>query len=157
MNMNKIINDLTTRCLMRKERRFFMPKNSLSIMLLGILLFSSCGCAGLLVGGGAGAGTVAYLRGELKSTEEASIDKTWQASQEAIKDLEFVITSKERENTSSAKLIARDAGDKKIEIELKKVSELLTRVTICVGVFGDEPLSRLILERLKKNLDKGKK
>ena len=58
---------------------------------------------------------------------------------------------------SFAKLIARDAGDKKIEIELKKVLEHLTRVTIRVGVFGDEPLSRLMLERLKKNLDKGKK
>ena len=156
MNMNKIINDLTTRCLMRKERRFFMPKNSLSIMLLGILLFSSCGCAVLLVGGGVGAGTVAYLKGELKSTEEASIDKTWQAAQEAIKDLEFIVTSKGKD-AFSAKLIARDAGDQKIEIELKKVSEHLTRVTIRVGVFGDEPLSRLMLERLKKNLDKGKK
>ncbi len=134
-----------------------MAKNSLSIMLLGILLFSSSGCVALLVGGGAGAGTVAYINGELKSTEEASIDRTWEAAQEAVKDLEFVITSKEKENTSSAKLIARDAGDKKIEIELKKVSEHLTRVTIRVGVFGDEPLSRLILERLKKSLGKGKK
>ena len=156
MNMNKIINDLTTRCLMRKERRFFMPKNSLSIMLLGILLFSSCGCVALLVGGGVGAGTVAYLRGELKSTEEASIDTTWQASQEALKDLEFSVTSKEKD-AFSAKLIAHGVNDKKIEIELKKVSELLTRVTIRVGVFGDEPLSRLILERLKKHLDKAKK
>ncbi|MBU6391432.1 MAG: DUF3568 family protein [Planctomycetota bacterium] len=134
-----------------------MAKNSLSIMLLGILLFLSCGCAGLLVGGGAGAGTVAYIKGELKSTEEASIDRTWEAAQEAVKDLEFVITSKEKENTSSAKLIARDARDKKIEIELKKVSEHLTKVTIRVGVFGDESLSRLILERLKKSLGKGKK
>src|SRR5574341_485332 len=133
-----------------------MPKNSLRIMLLGILLFLSCGCVALLVGGGVGAGTVAYLRGELKSTEEASIDKTWQAAQEAIKDLEFVVTSKE-EDAASAKLIARNAGDKKIEIGLKKVSDHLTRVTIRVGVFGDEPLSRLILERLKKSLDKGKK
>lgn len=134
-----------------------MAKNSLSIMLLGILLFSSCGCVGLLVGGGAGAGTVAYIKGELKSTEEASIDRTWEAAQEAVKDLEFVITSKEKENTSFAKLIARDARDKKIEIELKKVSEHLTKVTIRVGVFGDESLSRLILERLKKSLGKGKK
>ncbi len=134
-----------------------MAKNSLSIMLLGILLFSSSGCVALLVGGGAGAGTVAYIKGELKSTEEASIDRTWEAAQEAVKDLEFVITSKEKENTSSAKLIARDARDKKIEIELKKISEHLTKVTIRVGVFGDESLSRLILERLKKSLGKGKK
>lgn len=53
-----------------------MPKNLLYIALLGITLFSNYGCvATLLVGGGAGAGTVAYLKGELKSYRR-SID--WQ-------------------------------------------------------------------------------
>ncbi|MFN3532046.1 MAG: DUF3568 family protein [Candidatus Brocadia sp.] len=129
-----------------------MPKNLLYGMLLGIILLSNCGCvAALLVGGGAGAGTVAYLKGELKSTEEASIGQVWQAAHKAMKDLEFVVTSEEK-NDLSAKLIAHGSDDTKIEINLESVSARLTTVRIRVGVFGDEALSRLTLERIKKYL-----
>ncbi len=128
-----------------------IQKIFLYVLLLGIPLLVGSGCAALLIGGGAGAGTVAYLKGELKSTEEASIDKTWQAAQETMKDLEFVITSKEKD-TFSAKLIAYRANDKKVEMYLRKASERTTEVKIRVGVFGDESLSLIILESLKKHL-----
>ncbi len=129
-----------------------MPRHLLYGSLLGIALFSNCGCvAALLVGGGAGAGTVAYLKGELKSTEEASIGQLWQAAQEAMKDLEFVVTSEEKDDLS-AKLIAHGTNDTKIEINLESVSVKLTNVRIRAGVFGDESLSRLALERIKKHL-----
>ena len=128
-----------------------IQKIFLYVLLLGIPLLVGSGCAALLIGGGAGAGTVAYLKGELKSTEEASIDKTWQAAQETMKDLEFVITSKEKD-TFSAKLIAYRANDKKVEMYLQKASERTTEVKIRVGVFGDESLSLIILERMKKHL-----
>jgi len=128
-----------------------IQKIFLYVLLLGIPLLVGSGCAALLIGGGAGAGTVAYLKGELKSTEEASIDKTWQAAQETMKDLEFVITSKEKD-TFSAKLIAYRANDKKVEMYLQKASERTTEVKIRVGVFGDESLSLIILESLKKHL-----
>lgn len=130
-----------------------IQKIFLYVLLLGIPLLAGSGCAALLIGGGvgAGAGTVAYLKGELKSTEEASIDKTWQAAQETMKDLEFVITSKEKD-TFFAKLIAYRANDKKVEMYLQKASENTTEVKIRVGVFGDESLSRIISESLKKHL-----
>ncbi|KXK25542.1 MAG: hypothetical protein UZ01_03346 [Candidatus Brocadia sinica] len=129
-----------------------MPKNLLYIALLGITLFSNSGCvAALLIGGGAGAGTVAYLKGELKSTEEASIGNVWQAAHKAMKDLGFVVTSEEKNNLS-AKLIAHESDDTKIEIDLESVSAKLTTVKIRVGVFGDESLSRLTLERIRKHL-----
>src|SRR3972149_3516137 len=128
-----------------------IQKIFLYVLLLGIPLLVGSGCAALLIGGGAGAGTVAYLKGELKSTEEASIDKTWQAAQETMNDLEFVITSKEKD-TFSAKLIAYRANDKKVEMYLQKASENTTEVKIRVGVFGDESLSRIILESLTKHL-----
>ncbi len=129
-----------------------MAKNLLYGMLLGIVLLSHCGCiAALLVGGGAGAGTVAYLKGELKSTEEASIGSVWQAAHKAMKDLEFVITGEEKDDLS-AKLIAHGSDDTKIEIALERVSAKVTTVKIRVGVFGNEALSRLTLERIKKYL-----
>jgi hypothetical protein len=136
-----------------EERSWIMmPRNLLYGLLFGIALFSNCGCvAALLVGAGAGAGTVAYLKGELKSTEEASIGQVWQAAKEAIKDLEFVVTSEEKDDLF-AKLIAHGTNDMKIEINLESVSAKLTNVRIRAGVFGDESLSRLALERIKKHL-----
>ena len=137
---------------MKKGLCFMMPKNLLYIALLGITLFSNYGCvAALLVGGGAGAGTVAYLKGELKSTEEASIGSVWQAAHRAMKDLGFIVTNEEKNNLS-AKLIAHGSEDTKIEINLESVSARLTNVKIRVGVFGNESLSRLTLERIKKHL-----
>ncbi|MDN3513027.1 MAG: DUF3568 domain-containing protein [Candidatus Brocadia sp.] len=129
-----------------------LPKKLLQGILSGITLLSSCGCVtALLVGGGAGAGTIAYLKGELKSTENAPIDSVWQSAHKAMNDLEFVVTSEEKDSLS-AKLIARGANDTKIEINLESVSTQLTTVKIRVGVFGDESLARLVLERIKKHL-----
>ncbi len=130
-----------------------LPKSLLFIMLLGIILSFGSGCAAvaLVAGGGAGAGTIAYLRGELKSMEDAPLEQTYQAAQKAIKDLEFIVTS-EQKDAFSAKLVARSATDKRVEVNLKELSDKLTEVRIRVGTFGDEALSRLILEHLKKHL-----
>lgn len=129
-----------------------MSKTLLCSAFLGIVLLSSCGCvAALLVGGGAGAGTVAYLKGELKSTEDAPIGSVWQAAHKAMKDLEFIVTSEEKD-AFSAKLIAHGSDDTKMEIILESVSAKLTTLKIRVGIFGNESLSRLTLERIKKHL-----
>lgn len=127
-----------------------MSKKLLRSILLGLILTSNGGCvAALLVGGGAGAGTVAYLKGELKSMEDASLDKTWKAAQKALEDVELTVTSKQKD-AISAKLIAYGVNDKKTEVTLKKASGNLTEVRIRVGIFGDESLSRLILEKIRK-------
>ncbi|GAB63849.1 MAG: DUF3568 family protein [Candidatus Jettenia sp.] len=126
-------------------------KNLLLIILLGIIVSSSSGCAALLVGGGAGAGTIAYLKGDLRSLEEASLQRVWEAAQKAIQELEFVVTSKQKD-IFSAKLIAHGAQDKKVTVNLKKISDNLTEIKIRVGIFGDESLSRLLLERVRKHL-----
>lgn len=128
-----------------------MVRKLLFIILLGIILLSSYGCAAFLVFMGATAGTVAYIKGELKSVEEASLDRTWDAAQKAIKNLEFTLTKKQKE-AISARLITRGADKKKISINLQKITEELTEVRIRIGIFGDAPLSRLILERLKENI-----
>lgn len=125
-------------------------RNLLLIISLGIIVLSGSGCASL-VGGGTAAGTVTYTFGELKSIEEASLESTWEATQKTMKDLELIVTSKEKDMLT-ARLIARGVNDKKIVIKLKNISEELSEVKIRVGTFGDEALSRNILKYLKKNL-----
>jgi len=111
------------------------------------------GCAAVLVGGGvaAGAGTVAYLRGELRAVESAPLDRVWEASQAAMKDLQFAVTTKQKD-ALSARLIARTALDKQVTINLAKQGDKVTEIRIRVGFWGDESLSRLVLEKIKLRL-----
>lgn len=128
-------------------------KNVIVTLLLTTALALTPGCTLLLVGGAAaaGAGGYAYVNGEAKSTESASLDKTWRAAQAAMKDLQFSVVGQSKD-ALEGRLTARNATDKKITIRVKKVSDSLTEVRIRVGVFGDESLSRIIHEAVKKGL-----
>ena len=129
---------------------------NLNRLLIALLLFStmisSSGCAVVLVGAGAaaGAGTVAYVGGELKSSENVSLDRAWNASQAAMGSMGFAMTSKEKDDLSG-KLIARGAEDEKVTVKLKKQTDEVTQIGIRIGIFGDKPLSRQILEEIKKH------
>jgi hypothetical protein len=126
---------------------FFVFFVSLSLLLFtqGCLLFVAGGAAA------AGAGGYAYVKGEAVSTETVTLDRAWNASLAAMKDLEFPVTS-QKKDALQAELTARDASDKKITVSLKKVSEKSTEIHIRVGTFGDESLSRVILDKIKKHL-----
>lgn len=128
-------------------RRVGVMVSLLALVALG------AGCAVVAVGAAAGAGAAgyAYVSGVLVSTESATLDRAWDATLAAMKDLQFPITS-QRKDALQASLVARNAFDKKISIKLKKVSEQSTEVRIRVGTFGDETASRAILEKIKKRL-----
>jgi len=123
------------------------------------LIFLLIGCAVLLQGcmiaavGAGAAGTVAYIRGDLQTVEAASIDDVYEATLKAMDELELSITQKSKD-AMSAKIIARDAQDKKITIKLAATAEGTTKLSIRIGVFGNERKSRLIYDQIKKKLCK---
>ena len=122
-------------------------------LLLVLLL---CG-AGVLVGGcivvaaGAGAGTVAYVTGGLEGVESKKVDTVYKATEKAVGELGLVTTEKTKD-ALSAKIIARDAQDKKITINLKALAEESTKISVRVGFWGDEVKSRLIYQKIQDNL-----
>ncbi|MBW2332890.1 MAG: DUF3568 family protein [Deltaproteobacteria bacterium] len=124
-------------------------KQLLLTLILGFSLLVNSGCPAFLIGGAAGGGAVGYFGGELKSTEEVSLNTAWDATQKAMKDLEFTITSKEKD-VFDAQLIAKGVANKTIKIKLKRQSNMLTEIRIRVGTFGDKSLSLQILESIKK-------
>ena len=125
---------------------------------LAALALASCsllaGCGAIVVGAAAGAGAVAYIRGELEATEEAPIGAVVKATQAAIDDLELRLTSTEADAVSG-KITAETARGTDIGISLKRVNDNVTRIHIRVGVFGDEDLSRLIHEKIRARLATG--
>ncbi len=119
-------------------------------LCISALLFFNQGCAVVLLGGAAaGVGTVAFMRGELKSTQTIPFDLAWSATLATAEESGFLVI-KEQKDAFSAVLMLRDAKNRKIQINLKKESESLTEIGIRVGVFGDQPISQTLLQKIKE-------
>ncbi|HEX2860683.1 MAG TPA: DUF3568 family protein [Lacunisphaera sp.] len=114
-------------------------------VLSALPLFSGC----LIVGPGPdGTGAVANVGGEMRSSIEHDLGAVYDATKRALARLEFTKIS-ERQSGMDAELVFRTALDKRIVIELKKVTEKLTKIEIRVGVIGDQELSLTILQKIK--------
>ena len=123
----------------------------LAVLMAAALPFGS-GCALFLVGGAAaaGAGTVAYVGGELKETEDVAYDTAYDATLTAMSDLHYAVVDKSR-ILLTIKVVARTGGDKRIQVTLNKESATVTEIRIRVGTFGDESMSRQILDKIKSH------
>ena len=119
------------------------------LFLFSVLVLQ--GCVALVVGAGAGAATVAYIGGELQTTQQAAFNRTWEASQGAMKDLEFKVNSSHKDATGGI-IEAEKADGTKIKLKLKPEGTDTTSVKIRVGVFGDEDVSKLINRQISKRL-----
>ena len=123
-------------------------------LLSGLFLAGSflvqTGCVAVVAAGAAGTG-VAWFNGRMESTLSADIGDSYAAAQAAIRDMEFASVS-QKKSSIDAELVARTALDKRVAIVLKKVDDRATKVSIRIGVFGDETLSLAVLEKIKANL-----
>lgn len=121
--------------------------------VLGLCVAMTYGCPAplIVVGGAAAGGTVGYVAGKLTSTEQVSLEKAWKATHEAMGDLGYAITKRERDPSEKRyQLTARAQGDKKVTVTLVGKEKHLTEINIRVGIFGDEQRSIKILESIKK-------
>ena len=129
---------------------------SLRVLLLSFAVAAGVATSGCFVvalgaAGAAGAGTVAYARGQLDATLANGYDQVLAASNRALDELQLVKIS-EKKDAFSAILIARTAEDKRVEIRIAKEGDILTTVRIRVGIFGDEEKSRTLLEKMRAGL-----
>lgn len=121
----------------------------LVVLLLGISLAGLSGC--IVAAAGAGAGAVAYVRGELEANLNTDYNKVVDSARNTIKDLEFAKVS-ENKDALKCVLVARTAMDKKVEVTITNSGKKLTNIKIRVGLFGDESLSLSILEKIKAGI-----
>ena len=129
-----------------RTKRFF-----LIVLLVGIAFFGQ-GCVVVAVGLGA-AGTIAYVRGDLEAVESENIDVVYEATLQAVEELELRTITKTKD-ALSATITTRDSQDKKITIKLSSTAEQTTKLSIRVGTFGSETKSRLIYQQIRDNLRK---
>lgn len=138
---------------MRSRNRSFLLGLSLLASATGVL----CGCltpfdfaanAGL---GVAQAGTSSFIQGTLQAAFDKPMEKVFAASKQALEHLGYEIT---REDTGVhyAQLQGVQSDGSSIVIKLRKSSEAVTGLSIRVGLWGDNAVSRLILEEIEENL-----
>jgi len=127
------------------------PHRTIAIGLIGLSTALIGGCIAVAVGAAAGIGTYAYVKGELSDTEEATLDRAYEAALAAMKDLEFTVKEQSKD-ALHARVVAAEADKTEVRIALESKSEKLTKLTVRVGVFGDEAQSRLIMDKIKKHL-----
>ena len=120
-----------------------------SALLLTALAYTT-GCVALAAGAGAGA-AVAYVRGDLDTTLDASFAKSVRAANETIAELKYAKVS-DHQDALQATIVARTAADQKIELYLEQVTDDATKLKIRVGTFGEEALQNEILSRIKSHL-----
>lgn len=134
-----------------------MKKKYQKLTLVLLLLASPVvltGClAAAAVGGGAvaGAGTIAWMQGELKSTEGYPFAKVWAATVKTIEQLDFIVVNKVSD-AISGEIDIVTADNKKVKIRVKRVGDNITEIKIRVDTFGDETLSRYILSKIQSNI-----
>jgi hypothetical protein len=123
----------------------------IAVVFLAFAAIVIQGCVAVAVGAGA-AGTVAYIKGDLETVEAKNLDTVYRATGKAIEQLELNVSSKTKD-ALEAKFVLRDSMDKKITIKLAATAEGTTKLSIRVGVFGNEVKSRLIYDKIRENLN----
>ena len=120
--------------------------------LLAALALTISGCVVAAVGAGAAAG-VGYIRGDLEAILENDVEEVYEASLTALRQLKLAVISKQQD-ALAAKIVSRNIEDKKIQINVKQNEGQTVKLTIRIGVFGDETQSRLIYDKIRDNLKK---
>ena len=119
----------------------------LRLLFLSLLLFHLSGC-GVLILGGAAAGTVGYVSGDLNATVDGGFQSVIDAADSAIRENSITQVSKDV-TLHSAVYELRTLQDDKILLTINRATRDLTNITIRVGVFGDEPLSHNVLKEIE--------
>ncbi len=123
------------------------------VALYGLLLFYVSGCVPLMVGAAAGAGGIVWVKGTLRQDIDRPLDEVYEASKNALKDLDLPILL-DRMDQLSAILESETADKQRVWIKMKHVSSKITRLSVRVGALGDEVKSREILQTIVDDLER---
>ena len=125
-----------------------MKKWIVAVLAIGVMI-SQAGCL-VLAAASAGAGTIAYTRGDLETTSSKSVAEVYKVIEASCKDMDFEIYKQEQKVFSGLIVANSDFG--KVAFTIKGKSPTKTDLSIRVGTFGDKDASQLILNNIKPRL-----
>lgn len=124
-------------------------KALLAALVAGGMLGFGTGCVGL-VAVGAGAGTVAYIRGDLEVESSKPVEQVMAAIEQTCSELKFTVDKKETKAFTGTVVADGDFG--RVVFKAKARNPEKTEISIRVGPFGDKGASELIYEKLKPKM-----
>jgi len=124
------------------------------ILLAGMLVAmatGACGCRPQIVGTDA----AVYSAGKLYAVAPADMSAVYDATVEALGDLELGVTDKAKD-VFSAKVVAKGADGKVVSVIIKPRGDKSTDLSIKVGPLGNKSRSQVIYQQIQKRLSGGK-
>ena len=127
------------------------------LVLLSVLIVATglTGCIALLAGGAAGAGSAVYIKGQLKEDLSVSVATAHNASIAALKELNLPIIEDSFDKLT-AKMKSRFADGNDVWIDIEYAQLDTSKLTIRVGILGDEPKARQILDAIHNHIPAAK-
>ncbi len=123
-------------------------------LIIGLVMgmvASGCAVAVLATGAGLGAGTYAWIKGELKRTYPVTYDAAWNASSDALQSLEMPVVSQQRDALKGT-IMAKRADGSDVRVDVKYLTDKTTQVSIRIGLFGDRADSARVHETIQARL-----
>ncbi len=111
------------------------------VMVVAVMTLSAVGCL-LFAGAAAGAGTYAYVSGNLKTTYDATLPRAWEATDRALANLDMVVVE-ENNDAFSGSFSGKMADGRDYTVSLDKVTDETTEIAVRVGL-GDRDVSETI-------------
>lgn len=122
------------------------------MLALGVLTTTGCGLFVVAAAAGAGAAGAAYVMGALQANVPQAPGAVEKAAVKAFEDL-GIHTISSNSTALDAQVIGRTATDEKVTVTARVAETGGTALTIRVGAFGNETMSRRIYEEIKKQLN----
>ena len=130
-----------------------MLKRLFLLITLGTLLITS-GCIALIVGAGAGAGTFAYVNGNLSRTYQAPFEKTYAECRDILMDLKQPIIEENTEGTQTT-ISSKRVDGTPMTVRVRIIDPNWTEVSVRTGHVGvwkrqiSEKFHEFLAERIK--------
>jgi hypothetical protein len=97
------------------------------------------------------AGTSAFVSGELQAAYRVPLDQAYNVVLDALANLSYPIKQQSLDEMR-AYVQTEEPDGRDVDIRLKKSSEIVTRVNIRVGIWGDQAVSRLVMEQIERKI-----
>jgi len=132
-----------------------MLKN-LVLLIIILSAFFTTGCIALIVGAGAGAGTFAYVDGQLSRTYEANYEKTYQVCKSILKDMKQPVLEETTDGAQTT-ISSKRSDETPMTIKVRIIDPDWTEVSVRTGFLGvwkkeiSEQFHEFVAERLKNS------
>lgn len=97
-------------------------------------------------------GTAVFANGELEVAYRVPFHRVWEATQSAMREMQFEIEDARIRTETKALLFAEELSGRSTTVSVVSLTPMVTQVRIRVGFIGDQSLSRLIMDRIESRM-----